>query len=188
MKLNKNKIFNLLLLVVIGLMFFPPADSKWNLKVHLNRLFSFSPSVEKFEDRKVLSDYQWSLMSLDGQKYSFEKTKDKVVLVNLWATWCPPCVAEMPSFQKLYNDYKDRVAFLFVTNEDPEKARTFLEKNAYDLPVYIALEKGPEQIHSTSIPASYLIGKNAKIVIDEKGAADWNSDKLRAIIDQLLEE
>lgn len=157
--------------------------------VYANKLIgSFSPSVNNEEDRARIDSYQWRLVDIEGIPFDFEKAKGKVVLVNFWATWCPPCVAEMPSLQELYDDYGDKVAFLFVTNDAKEKVAPFMEEKGYTLPIFHETSKAPDQLVSRSIPATYLIDKEGNIVIDKVGAANWNSDKVRSTIDALLQK
>ena len=110
------------------------------------------------------------------------------MLVNLWATWCPPCIAEMPDLQALYNEYGDRVEFLFVTQENKETVQQFLNKKGYTIPVYIPTSKTPEELSSRSIPATYLIDKKGAIVINKKGAANWDSTSVKEEIERLLAE
>jgi len=111
-----------------------------------------------------------------------------VVVVNFWATWCPPCVAELPSLVKLYADYGDNVRFVLVNNEQPQKVSEFLKKKNYSVPVYFEKSRTPEVLRSKSIPATYILNKSGKIVVDEKGAANWDSESTRNLLDQLLEE
>ncbi|WP_196888608.1 TlpA family protein disulfide reductase [Aureivirga sp. CE67] len=178
---NKKKLIsNILFIGLIVLLIIPSTKAK------ILQFISMSPSVENVEDRKTLSNHGWNLKGVTSDNLNFKDTEDKVVLVNFWATWCPPCVAEMPSLQKLYNDYKDKVVFVFVSNEEPQKIKGFLKKNEYDLPIYSGLSKTPKELESSSIPATFLISKNGKIVIDKKGAADWNTSKVRKTIDELL--
>lgn len=158
------------------------------IQVFVQRLIAFSPSETSKKDRPVLDDYNWALMDLNMQEIKFAESKGKVTIINFWATWCPPCVAEMPSFQKLYEDYGNKVDFYFVTSEKPEKVERFLRKHEYTLPVYFQYFEAPEQLQSSVLPTTYLISKNGEIVINESGAADWNSKKIKRMIDALLEE
>lgn len=177
---------NVLLAVVILLLFIP--QTAMPIKVFFSRLFSFSPSEIAVEKRTALDTYQWQLTSLEGEKVSLVSSKEKVVLINFWATWCPPCVAEMPSLQELYNDYGDAVDFYFVSMEDPEKITRFMNKKDYDFPVFIPIQEVPNAIKSNSLPTTYVISKTGNIVIDKSGVADWNSKKVREVLDQLLIE
>lgn len=158
------------------------------IQVFVQRLISFSPSEKAESKRETLEDYNWNLQLLDNEEINFSSSKDKVVIVNFWATWCPPCVAEMPSFQKLYDSYGERVDFYFVTSEKPEKVQKFIDKNEYTFPIFIQSYEAPQKLQSNVLPTTYLISKSGEIVVDETGAADWNSKKMRVLLDKLLSE
>jgi thiol-disulfide isomerase/thioredoxin len=111
-----------------------------------------------------------------------------VVFINFWATWCPPCIAEMPSIQNLYKDYKDKVEFLLVTNDPYSEINEFLSKNNYDFKILRPVTFNKSVFEVSTIPRTFLIDKTGKIIIDETGAANWNSDKVRLVIDNLLKE
>ena len=108
--------------------------------------------------------------------------------MNFWATWCPPCIAEMPSIQALYNDYNENVVFLFVTNDDFEIVNKFKTKKGFNFKVYQPINEVPENLMTRSIPRTFIINKAGEIVVDESGAVDWNSQKVRQQFDQLLSE
>lgn len=158
------------------------------IQVFVQRLISFSPSEKSEKDRETLEDYNWSLQQLDAGEINFSQSKDKVSIINFWATWCPPCVAEMPSFQKLYDSYGDKVDFYFVTSEKTDKIEKFMGKNEYTFPIFLQTYEAPQKLQSNVLPTTYLISKSGEIVINEKGAADWNSSKMRALLDKLLAE
>lgn len=182
MNLNRKMISNILFIAALALVIYPPSRA-W-----LMRQFAFSPSIENVEDRAKLTNYNWQLKGLNTADLDFETTKNKVIIVNFWATWCPPCIAEMPSLQDLYNDYKDQVIFVFVTQEGSDKVIPFIEKNKYDLPIYNMLSQEPSLLTTRSIPATYLIDKNGAIVINKTGAANWNSAKVRSQLDDLIKK
>ena len=185
MKISKNQVSNLLLLAFIALMIFSPVGT--HIKVWVNKVISFSPSTIEEADREVLNTYDWNLRAIETKAVEdFNMAKGKVTIVNLWATWCPPCIAEMPDLQDLYDEYGDRVNFYFVSSEKKEPIQKFLNKNKYTIPVYQPLSVAPETIASRSIPATYLIDKSGKIVIKKKGAAKWNSTSVKEQIEILL--
>ncbi len=186
MKFKKKHLSNGIFIILILLLLIP--QTRVPIQVFLQRLISFSPSVVSEENREKLSNYNWALRELDKETTTLESSKDKVVLINLWATWCPPCIAEMPSLQSLYDDYGDTVDFYFVSNEKKETLDRFLEKHSYTFPVYQALEAAPTQLNSNTLPTTYILSKSGIIVIDKKGVADWNSTKTRSILDDLLAE
>lgn len=156
------------------------------IQVFVQRLISFSPSEKAETEREILQDYNWNLTQLNEEDANFSQSEGKIIIVNFWATWCPPCVAEMPSFQKLYDTYGSQVDFYFVTSEKPEKVEKFMQKNKYTLPIFFQTAEAPKQLESSVLPTTYLISKSGEIIIDEEGAADWNSDKMRALLDKLL--
>lgn len=158
------------------------------IQVGLQRLISFSPSEIEVEDRELLSDYKWNLTSIEDERIDFAQSKGKVVLINYWATWCPPCVAEMPDLQELYTTYSDQVDFYFVSSEKKEKLNLFLTKKDYNLPVYIQTEKSPDLLETTSLPTTFLISKKGEIIMQKIGAANWNSDSVHEIIEKLLSQ
>lgn len=183
--LNKNWsniLFGLFLLLLII------PQTRMPIQVFVQRLISFSPSEVSEKKREVLENYEWPLKTMELENVNFSKSKGEVIIVNFWATWCPPCVAEMPSFQKLYDDYGDKVVFYFVTSEEPEKIHRFMDKNNYDLPVFLQEYAAPEQMQSRVLPTTYVISKKGEIVVNETGVADWNSNKIRKMLDRLLSE
>ncbi|WP_027138897.1 TlpA family protein disulfide reductase [Gaetbulibacter saemankumensis] len=187
MNWSKLKIKNILYIVLIALLIIP--QTRKPIQIFLNKgLALFAPSVKSDSELVLLNDYQWQLRSGDNKIKQFTEAKGKVVLVNFWATWCPPCIAEMPSLQALYNDYKDKVEFVFVTSDDFEEVNQFLSKNSYSFEVYQPNSKSPELFNVNSIPRTFLIDQEGQIIIDETGAANWNSDKVRQTIDGLLKK
>jgi len=146
----------------------------------------FNMEIDK-NDRVKISNKDWQLVGLKGQQVNFKDFKDQVILINYWATWCPPCIAEMPSFQKLYDDYKDKMVFLFVANDEMNRVEKFIENKKYHIPVYFQISQGPSEMQSNSIPTTYIINKEGEIVVNKTGAADWNSGKVRDMLDALIQ-
>ncbi|MCG8184114.1 TlpA family protein disulfide reductase [Tenacibaculum piscium] len=180
MNFIKKNSTNILFAILIGLLLYPPT------KVHFIRLISFSPSVISVENSVQLKDYHWNLKGLNTSDLDFNQTKNKVIFVNFWATWCPPCIAEMPSIQKLYDDYKDEVTFIFVNNENWNTISDFYVEKNYNLPTYTGITDTPPELKSSSIPATFIIDKKGHIIADKKGASNWNSKKVRTLLDELI--
>ncbi len=139
------------------------------------------------EKRLHLNDYHWELVNQNGETIDFNQYKGQVVLINNWATWCPPCVAEMPSLERLYSHYKNKVVFLFVADK-PEKVKQFLIKNQLHIPVVFMQTDMPQLLQSSSIPTTFIIDKKGDIVVQKTGAADWNSGQVHDILDKLIKE
>lgn len=184
MKLLKSQRSNLLFFGVLALIFFTPL--RGIIQEQVARLISFSPSMEDIDDRVTLDTYSWNLEGINTSDFNFNDAKGKIVLINFWATWCPPCRAEMPSLQSLYNDYKGRVVFVFLTNEEPSKVIKYLDKEQFDIPSFNQLSNAPNEFSVSSIPVTYVIDKEGTIVVHKVGPADWNSDKFRSVLDALI--
>lgn len=186
MKLSKEQIGNGLWILAIILILFTPIG--FHLRVMLSKLIATSADTVDVTEQLTLQDYSWKLVDFEGTGYNFQSNENQVVLVNFWATWCPPCVAEMPSLVALHEDYKDTMEFVFVTNEDRARVLEFLRKKNYHLPIYFEASRTPSELVSNSIPATYILSKSGKIVVDEKGAANWNSASTRSLLDSLIAE
>ena len=106
--------------------------------------------------------------------------KGKVVFINLWATWCPPCVAEMPSLEQLYQTVgKDnRVVFLFL-NEDDNSSRGFsyMEEKGFTLPVYKTKGKIPGNVFTGTLPTTVVLDKTGRIVFIHEGMGRYDTDQ-----------
>lgn len=183
--LKKHK-SNILFGLVILLLIIP--QTRMPIQVFVQRTIAFSPSTISEEKRETLNDYSWNLRELNANTSNLSDAKNQVIIINLWATWCPPCIAEMPSFQSLYDDYGDRVAFYFVSNEKTETLNRFMDRHNYTMPIFQALEVAPAQLNSNALPTTYVIAKNGEIVIKKTGVADWNSNKMRELLDKLIAE
>lgn len=186
MKIFKSQWSNIIFIVVILAMIIP--QTRKPIQIFVNKLISFAPSVNDEEDRVKIADYNWVLENNRGKRIEFSQFEDEVVIVNFWATWCPPCIAEMPSFQKLYEDYGDRATFLFVSGEQHGTVDDYMKRKRFSLPSYKMLTKAPEPLDGRTLPTTYVISKDGSIVIDKVGAADWNSEKFRQTLDKLIAE
>lgn len=158
------------------------------IKSFFSGLLAGSPSEISLDKQQSLDTYNWRLNDLSGTAHDLKESEGNVVLINFWATWCPPCIAEMPSLQKLYDRYGDRVTFYFVSSENPQKLADFMQKKGYTFPVYVQGYQEPESIATSSLPTTYVISKSGKIVMQETGAANWNSNSVHTILDKLLSE
>ncbi|MEZ4796381.1 MAG: TlpA disulfide reductase family protein [Flavobacteriaceae bacterium] len=185
MKFRKPKTSDIIFLVIITLLIIPQTRQPIQIALH-SIITKFNPSVIDKEDREKVSYSNWKLKDLNGNELNFADAKGKVVFLNFWATWCPPCIAEFQSIQDLYDDYKEKVVFLLVSDESPEIIKKFLDKKGYDIQIFNPLTSYTEDFKIRSIPRTYIIDKEGYIVVDKKGAANWNSEKIRVQIEELL--
>ncbi|MCF8390349.1 MAG: TlpA family protein disulfide reductase [Bacteroidales bacterium] len=138
--------------------------------------------------RLAEADYQMAFMDMEGNNVSISDLKGEVILLNFWATWCPPCRAEMPSLQKLYDSHGDRIVMLLVTSDKLDVINQYLSDYNYNLPVYIQRTEATPNFQVRSIPTTFLIAKDGQIVSTKTGAANWNSDAFKKELDKLLAE
>ncbi|MDX2432606.1 MAG: TlpA disulfide reductase family protein [Bacteroides sp.] len=131
-------------------------------------------------------DYNWVLISHEGEKVDFSQFKGKPVFLNFWATWCPPCVAELPEIQKAWEKHGSSVDFLLVTNQDAGVVQAFMEKYGYTVPVHYAASPEPGVFQHSSIPTTYILSPDGKIVVNKKGAVNWDSKGTDRVFDYIL--
>jgi len=189
MKLSKKMISNIIFYGLIIFILTPFGRAKTLQVVSYVKSAVFSPSVTKLEERTPISTMDLDLKGiLHANDINLSDLKGKVIFLNYWATWCPPCRAEMPSIQQLYNDYKDKMAFVFITNEPKEKVVTYYNKNNFSLPTYNLQSNPAPEISTRSLPTTFIIDKQGRIVEKEVGASNWNSSGYRKMFDALLIE
>ena len=111
----------------------------------------------------------------DDHKVSLHDFRGRIVVLNFWATWCPPCVEEMPSLVKLQSNLKDRAVVVAVSvDEDERSYRTFLKKNNVDLLTIRDPQQKSNELYGTfKFPETYIIDRNGIVQRKFIGAVDW---------------
>lgn len=185
-KINKSRRNNILFLIIIVLLVIP--QTRQPIQVVLHKALTYISSAKSIDasEREALNNYNWKLQDESGSVYDFSTAEGKVVVINFWATWCPPCIAEMPSLEKLYTKYKDDVVFLFVTNDDKELVTKFKQNKNYTFPSYLPITNTNNLFQVKSIPRTFVIDKTGNIAIDKSGAVDWYSQSVQDEINKLL--
>ena len=137
-----------------------------------------TPDTELDEGGKGMIDYSFKIRTVDGKVTELSEYKDKVIFINLWATWCAPCRAEMPGIQTLHDKMKDNEDIVFVMlslDQDEGKVKKFINKKTYDFPIYLPATDIPEILRSLSIPATFVVAKNGQIVSKKVGMAKYDT-------------
>lgn len=183
----KKRKWDILFFGILGLIVFVP-QVRMPVMSTVQRVLARTPKELAPEQQKSIQTFDWVLTDLENKITNLSESRGKVTLINLWATWCPPCVAEMPSLQKLYDHYGEQLDYYFVSHEDPETVARFMKSKNYTFPVYLPVNTPPAQFHSNSLPTTYVIDKNEKIVMKEVGAHNWFSESFRKKIDELLKK
>lgn len=134
----------------------------------------------------IQADFNFKLIDREGNTISLEEFKGKVIFMNMWATWCPPCIAEMPSIDKLHEEMGDEVAFVMLSlDDDFEKAKDFDKRNRYDLPIYAPGSNLPAMYQSSAIPTTYVIDAKGNLALTHKGMADYSDPEFKKFLNSL---
>ncbi|MGB9715870.1 MAG: peroxiredoxin family protein [Thermodesulfovibrionales bacterium] len=131
----------------------------------------------------------FTLNDLCGNKVTLSQFRGKVVILNFWSIWCGPCLAEMPSLNKLYLEFKDKGLIVLALAEDPAEKplREYVKEKGLAFPVLIDKEKKVYFKYSLfGIPVSFLIDKKGYIAEKIIGESDWNSPKMKEKVVRLL--
>ncbi|MCK5442632.1 MAG: TlpA family protein disulfide reductase [Maribacter sp.] len=186
MAIHKKTGLNILLIAFVLSFFVTPLGHFG--KVFLNRLFSASPDPIEEGSRQQLLSYHWKLKDAQGNYFNFEKSEDRVVFINFWASWRLPSEAELKGIQELYNDYGAYVGFYIITNEERLPVEEFMEDKKYTFPVTYQIIGEPAPLEILEPPGSYIIDKNGYIVVKEDDIADWDTTEIRQLLDELISE
>jgi thiol-disulfide isomerase/thioredoxin len=184
----KKNLLNILFVTFLLVIVFVPAAKAFMLQ-GLMEIGLFTPSTKPIADlgpAKDLSGIRFK--DIQGKVVDLESLKGKVVFLNFWATWCPPCQAEMPSINRLHAQFKDDPNFVFImvdADSDLAKAQKFLDKKKYNLPVYEVASTIPEQLFKGSLPTTIVFDKKGRISFNEEGAANYSNRKFVAFMEQL---
>lgn len=147
------------------------------------------PPVMYDPDKNTAPDF--TVLDANGKKTRLSDNFGKPIVINFWATWCPPCKRELPDFDKLCTEYGDKVVFMMVNLTDGRRdtvdgTKKFISKNGYTFPVYFDTEyNGADAYNVSSIPQTTFIDANGNVYTTRIGA--MNESVLRSYINALLE-
>jgi thiol-disulfide isomerase/thioredoxin len=127
------------------------------------------------------------LVTVDGRPANLSQFRGKVVLINLWASWCPPCLAEMPGMQALYQKVDtSKVAFVLISlDENQNKARALLKRKHYTMPVFFPTANLPAPFNSSSIPYTVILTPQGRVADRHSGMADYDTPEFKAALEKL---
>ena len=146
-------------------------------------------NIEKSDKEIQAPDF--TLKDLYGNSVSLQDLRGKVVFLNFWATWCPPCRLEMPTMEELHKEFGDQGLVILAINyrENPAEIKAFFEQHQLTFPALLDPEgKVLDLYKAWSLPTTYLINKNGEIVGKVIGYRDWHSKQARAFFRKVLED
>ncbi|MBI1807983.1 MAG: TlpA family protein disulfide reductase [Ignavibacteria bacterium] len=131
--------------------------------------------------------WDWHLIQVGGDHSKLSDFKGKVLFLHLWATWCPPCVGELPEIQQLYDSLRgENIAFLMISNESEERIKPFLREHLYTFPVYHTAEDIPDAFSVVGIPSTFILDRMGTIRVKQTGAALWSQPKTMHFLRRLM--
>lgn len=141
-------------------------------------------------DTRMEERWDFTLPDVNGKTVSLADFEGKVVLLNFFGTWCPPCAQEMPSFEQVFQRNKDKGLVVLAIANDPSGAKAvapFIEKYKLTFPIVLNPDGKVFQTYMVrNLPVTYLLDKQGHIAGMHRGAADWNSAHAQSLIDHLL--
>jgi thiol-disulfide isomerase/thioredoxin len=132
--------------------------------------------------------YEWSLSDLNDRPVPFSRFKGKPVFLNIWATWCGPCVREMPSIARLAQEPRLQgkgIEFVCVSVDDSsDTVRRFLEGRSWSM-AFLRADRLPSVFRTEGIPATFLIAPDGRIAAAVEGAAEWDVPEVVGFLEKL---
>ncbi|SHL44572.1 Thiol-disulfide isomerase or thioredoxin [Chitinophaga jiangningensis] len=182
---DKSTILNALLLVFVILMLVSPTAKSYVIR-GLMKVGLFQPSVPATAAAKAPS---MTFKDSYDKLINIEELKGKVVILNFWATWCPPCRAELPSLQTLYEKNNNEAVFITVdADRKLSVSKKFMDDNGYSLPVFKTMSDIPATIYDGTLPTTLVIDKRGNIRARYTGAKDYTNGKFETFLQSLLAE
>lgn|GEM_PF-59806 len=200
---RRRKFLNIGLILITLVMLFSPGVKTWVLQNLMKtglfnariRPKSIIPSTQNPKsDAPFLGAPDFTFQNEQGQNIQLRTLQGKVVFINLWATWCPPCRAELPTIEKLARHFKGNkdVVFLMLNEDNSKdysegKVQAFLDKNGYALPIYRLMSGRPDFFKGT-LPTTVVLDKKGRIRFKKEGAGNFAGEGFIKDITALINE
>lgn len=147
-------------------------------------------SSASINEDKAVSDasWNWELTDLSGNTIQLNDLRGQVIFINHWGTFCPPCNAEMPGIIALMERVPADVNFVFASHEPAEKVSKHLQRHEWDIPAYIYTRSPGQELVVGSLPATFIIDKNSKVVHFTEGIKQWDTQNAQDLLTSLVNE
>lgn len=169
-------------LLCVALMLFAFEARAHDPALHGFKLTTFDPPFPAPE---------FTLQTLVGDDTDLSAHKGKYVLLNFWATWCPPCLTEMPAMEKMYQKYKDQgFTILAISSDEGGKPdiQPFVDKLGVTFPILIDADKAVSSTYGAiNLPLSFLLNREGQVIAGSEGERDWASEEAYSVLDELIE-
>mgnify|MGYP001393733281 FL=1 len=202
---NRLQILIFLMALAIGILSYQYYSSNSNLELYKERYKELAilylnevmkapellPPISNDDETKKI-DFSYNTLqfeNLENESFRIQDFKDKILFINIWATWCNPCLAEMPSMVELYENYKDdeRIEFLYLSREKMNVIKNFIpnDENLQKLPLY-KITSDDEFFATKAIPTTFILNRQGVIVVEDVGSAYWNDRSVIEYLNNLL--
>lgn len=125
-----------------------------------------------------------------GKKIDLSKEKDRILVVHFWATWCPPCVEEIPALSQFWEKYRDRTdidLYAVSVDKDWKTIETFAKKHPSAIPVFLDPSAATaKRFGTTQYPETYIVNRSGRVLFRLQGAVNWSDPEIRNRIEQIL--
>jgi thiol-disulfide isomerase/thioredoxin len=189
-KITFDRILTVLLLLFIVAYLRSPRVKSWVI-MGMMMLGFFKPDIPKPGEKSVPAP-QMQVQDINGKVTDLQQLKGKVVFINFWATWCPPCLAELPSINALYQKVKNNPDIVFLTvdvDNNLQKSTLFLQNKGYNFKAYGGnTAQVPDKFYENGIPTTLVIDKKGNIVFTHFNRANYDNDEFIAYMTGLTKQ
>lgn len=140
------------------------------------------PKITLVNKETQTFDYSGRFVDMEGKPVNLADFKGKTVFINLWATWCPPCRAEMPHIEDMYQKVKDteNLEFLMIAlDKEFEKSKKFIDDKEFTFPVVHASYGLNQSLQSESIPTTLVVNPSGEIIFYQEGMSNFDTEEFR---------
>ena len=129
---------------------------------------------------------EWRLRDLEGRDVTLRELLGRPLVINVWATWCLPCVAELRSFERLARSLEDAdVGFVLVAPQDRAAVADWVRRRGYSLPFYVEGTRIPDAFGLEAVPTTWVLDARGRVLLRHRGSADWDRADVRALLRRL---
>ena len=205
--MDSKKLYSIIIILIIILSFLSYKYNDTNKQLekykgyykdlsvmYLNEVID-APELKKPSSREMkvtTIDFESNMLQfsdLENNIFSIKNFKGKNLFINYWATWCNPCLAEMPYMAELYEKYKDEedIIFLYLSREKLETIKDYIPKDEslQQLPIY-KIVTDDEFFATSGIPTTFIVNSDGEVIVKDLGTAFWNDESVFKFIDNLI--
>ena len=207
--MDSKKLYSIIIILIIILSFLSYKYNDTNKQLekyksyykdlsvmYLNEVID-APELKKPSSREMkvtTIDFESNMLQfsdLEDNIFSIQNFKGKNLFINYWATWCNPCLAEMPYMAELYEKYKDEedIIFLYLSREKLETIKDYIPKDEslQQLPIY-KIVTDDEFFATSGIPTTFIVNSDGEVIVKDLGTAFWNDESVFKFIDNLIDK